>query len=485
MALNTRTNDRFTGTLPRTDAETASEAIPDDATLCVSGFGSVGYPKAVPLALAASGRDLELTIVSAGSAGDEIDTELVEADAIERRYSFVSRNAIRTAINEGDVAFSDRNVSSVGDEVQYGRLADPDVAVVEAVAVGEDWFVPSTSIGQTAAFVEAADRLIVEVNHAQPLELRDLHDVYRLGKPPEREPIPLTDPDERIGSPRIEFDPDKLEAVVESDRRDTPYSFRDPTAADRTIASNFVDFLREEVERSPVFDERITLQFGVGSLGNALMGELTELSSSDRDLVYYGEVVQDGLLDMLDDDLLSSASATSLALSEEGQQQLFDGIERYAEDMVLRPGDVSNSPALVDRFGVIAVNSAVEIDLYGNVNSTHVKGSRLINGIGGSGDFNRNAVLSICALPSTLSDGDISRIVPKTFHVDHTEHDVDIFVTEHGVADIRGCSPLERAELIIEQCADPSYRDDLREYLEAAAESSGHVPIDPKRAADW
>ena len=481
----THVEQRLTGSLSTMPAESAAERIADDATVLVSGFGSVGYPKAVPLALAESGRDLDLTIVSGGSVGDEIDTALVEAGAIARRYPFQATRAMRTAINERRVAFSDRSVSELGDEVQYGGLVDPDIAVVEAVAVGEDWFIPSTSIGQTPAFVEAAPELIVEVNHAQPLALQAVHDVYRPGPPPDREPVPLTDPGGRIAGPRVEFDPEKLVAVVETDRKDTTYSFRDPTATDRKIAAHFGEFLATEIDRSAVFEDRVHLQFGMGSMGNALMGELTELSFGGRDVVYFGEVIQDGLLDMLDSGRMTSASATSLALTEQGQHRLFDGIEGFASDIVLRPTDVSNSPALIDRFGVIAVNSALEVDLYGNANSTHIGGTDVINGIGGAADFNANALVSVCALPSTLGDGDRSRIVPMTFHVDSTEHDIDVVVTEHGVADLRGLAPAERAQTIVEKCAHPSVRPALQEYLDAASARSGHVPQDLERAVEW
>jgi len=483
--IGTDVEQRLTGSLPTMPPERAAGRIADDATVLVSGFGSVGYPKAVPLALADSGRPLDLTIVSGGSVGDEIDTALVEAGAIARRYPFQATRAMRTAINERRVAFSDRSVSELGDEVQYGGLVDPDIAVVEAVAVGEDWFIPSTSIGQTPAFVDTAPELIVEVNSAQPLALQAVHDIYRPESPPDRAPIPLTDPGGRIAGPRVQFDPKKLTAVVETDRQDATYSFRDPTAADRQIAARFGEFLATEIERSAVFEDRVHLQFGMGSMGNALMGELTDLSFGGREVVYFGEVIQDGLLDMLESGRMTSASATSLALTEQGQRRLFDGIEGFAPDIVLRPTDVSNSPALIDRFGVIAVNSALEVDLYGNANSTHIGGTEVINGIGGAADFNANALVSVCALPSTLGDGDRSRIVPMTFHVDSTEHDIDVVVTEHGVADLRGLSPAERAQTLVENCAHPSVRPALQEYLDAASEGSGHVPQDLKRAIEW
>jgi succinyl-CoA:acetate CoA-transferase len=476
---------RFEGDLPVTSAECAAAGVDDSATLLVSGFGSVGYPKAVPLALADADRDLSLTVVSGGTVGDEIDTDLLESGAIERRYPYQGTKAARDAVNSGAVAYQDRHVGGLADEVAFDLIAEGDVAVVEAVAVGEDWLVPSTSIGQTPAFVESASELIVEVNRAQPLGLGQLHDIYRPSDPPAREPLPLTEPDDRVGDPFVTFDPEKLTAVVETDRRDSPYEFRDPTAADWEIARRLGEFLTDEMERNRVLSERITLQFGVGNLGNALMSELSGIDIGDRTLGYFGEVIQDGLLDLLEEGRLACASATSLALSADGQDRLFENLDRYASDVVLRPTDVSNSPALIDRFGVVGVNSALEVDLYGHANSTHVDGSDVINGVGGSGDFNRNALVSVTALRSTARDGSVSRVVPMVSHVDHTEHEIDVIVTEHGVADLRGLSPRERADAIVECCADPSVRPALRDYLDRAGDAGGHMPHDLDTVFDW
>lgn len=256
-----------------------------------------------------------------------------------------------------------------------------------------------------------------------------LHDVYRPEPSADRDPIPLSNPGERIGTSYVSFPPEKLRAVVETDRSDSTYTFRDPTDDDLGIAANLGEFLREELERSSVFDDAVHFQFGVGSLGNALMGELKQPEFGDRDVIYLGELIQDGLFDMLDAGRLESGSATSLALTDESQKRLFDDVERYAEDVVLRPADVSNHPGLIDQFGVIGVNSAIDFDIYGNVNFTYVGGKRMITGVGGSADFDRNSLLTVCALPSTLR-GDVSRVVPMTLHVDHTEHDIDAFVTD-------------------------------------------------------
>lgn len=478
--------ERVPPDLPERSATAAAEIVADDATLAVSGFGSVGYPKATPEALAAAAddRSLSLTVVSGGSTGPPIDTTLVETGAVARRFPYQATPEARRAANERTMGFADRGIAGLSDEVRFGRLVDPDVAVVEAVAVGDGWLAPSASIGQTPAYVRAADELIVEVNAAQPRALARFHDVVVRDPPPNREPLAVTAPGERVGEPVVRFDPAKLRAVVRTDRRDDPYEFRDSTATDRAIADQLLGFLETEIRRDPVVGVAPTLQFGVGSLGNALMGALSGSPLADAGLRYYGEVIQDGLLDLLDEGELSAASATSLALSEAGQDRLFAEPERYADRVVLRPSDVSNAPALIDRLGVVAVNSAVGVDIYGHVNSTHVRGSRLLNGVGGSVDFNRNAHCTVVALPSTAGDGDLSTVVPMATHVDHTEHDTDVIVTEHGVADLRGTTPTERAERVIE-IADPAFRADLQRYLDRARKATGHVPHDLERAFDW
>ena len=480
--------ERFTGDLPRMDPSEAASLVPREAVVATSGFGNVGYPKAVPEAIAAAEATHELTVLTGGSVGGEIDTALVDSGDLVRRFPYPGTGAIRAAANDGRVAFHDRHVSRLGDEVRFGGLVEGvDVAIVEAVAVGEDWLIPSPSIGQTPAYVEAADRLVVEVNRSQPLALQALHDVYLPGPPPDREPIPLSDPGGRIGGPTVGFDPETLVAVVETDRRDATYEFREPTDVDRAIGANFRGWLAREAGRNPTMRESIRLQFGVGAVGNALMGSLADLETDldgERELVYFGEVFQDGLLELVDDGTLETASATALALTRAGQDRLFADVDRYAESIVLRPVDVTNAPGLIQRFGVVAVNSALEVDLYGHVNSTHIGGTQVNTGVGGSGDYNRAGLVTVVALPSTARDGDVSRVVPMVPHVDHTEHDVDVVVTEHGVADLRGRSPTERAGRLLE-VAHPEYRPALQTYRDRAERRGGHVPHDLEEAFSW
>ena len=119
------------------------------------------------------------------------------------------------------------------------------------------------------------------------------------------------------------------------------------------------------------------------------------------------------------------------------------------------------------------MNGMIEADIYGNVNSTHVMGSAIMKGIGGSGDFARNGFCNFFLSPSTAKGGAISAIVPMVSHVDHTEHDVQVVVTEQGLADLRGLGPRDRATGIIEGCAHPSFRDPLA--------TTSNVPSRPGR----
>lgn len=480
--MTKRVQSRLDGSVSTSDPDEVARTIPPDGSLAISGFGSVGYPKALPRSLASSARDLSLTVVSGGSVGEEVDVELMETGSIARRYPYQARAPARQRVNDRRVAFDDRHIYSLGDEVALGQLVGSYTAMVEAVAVGDGWYVPSTSVGPTPSFVRGADRLIIELNRAQPVALQRLHDVVSRAPQPYRESLQLTGAIERLGGPRVEFDPAKLDAVIETNRPDSPYTFRELTDEEHGIGQNLATFLSRESRENPLFDDVVRLQFGVGNVGNALISELDGVAFGGTRAVYFGEVIQDGLLDMIDEGILQSASATSLALSRDGQRRLFDDIDRYADSIVVRQSSVSNNPSLINRLGVVGINSAAEVDLYGNANSTHIGGTHVLNGIGGSGDYIRNSLLSIIALPSTAGRGSVSRIVPMVSHVDHTEHDIHVVVTEQGVADLRGLAPHERAEEVITSCAHPEFVDSLREYFEDALESPGHIPHDLDRA---
>jgi len=313
--------------------------------------------------------------------------------------------------------------------------------------------------------------VILEVNAWQNPALEGMHDIYYgTALPPNRVPIPLTRPDQLIGQPTLRCDPAKIVAIVETEAPDRNLPFAAPDANARAIAGHLIEFLKHEVRVGRLPTALLPLQSGVGNVANAVLAGL--MDSPFERMAAYTEVIQDGMLDLLDAGKLTVASATAFSLSPEAAADMNSRMEQFRGKIILRPQEISNHPELIRRLGCIAMNGLIEADIYGNVNSTQVMGSRIQNGIGGSGDFSRNAFISCFVTPSTAKGGAISAIVPMASHVDHITQDVQVIVTEQGLADLRGLSPKQRAKLIIAHCAHPRYRDALNDYYDRALKGS-------------
>jgi len=475
-------------------AEQAAELIVPGDTVGMSGFTGSGYPKAVPLALAgrigrehAAGRDFKIKVWTGASTGPELDGALAEADGIELRLPYNSDPIARDRINRGSMNYFDMHLSQVAPMAWQGFLGELDVAVVEVAGIRADGsLVPSSSVGNNKTWLDRAKRVILEVNRWQNAALEGMHDIYYgTALPPHRLPIPLVRPDDRIGTPYLRCDTDKIVAVVETDAPDRNLAFAAPGAEATAIADHLLEFLRHEVARGRLPSSLLPIQSGVGNVANAVLSGL--IHSPFNDMTAYTEVVQDGMLDLLDAGKLRMASATAFSLSPEAAARINANMLAYRSKLVLRPQEISNHPEIIRRLGCIAMNGLIEADIYGAVNSTHVMGSRIQNGIGGSGDFARNAYVSIFTTPSTAKGGKISAIVPQVSHVDHISQDVHVIVTEQGLADLRGLSPRERAKVIISNCAHPSYRPFLADYLERAMAASYGLqsPMLPRDALSW
>ena len=274
-------------------------------------------------------------------------------------------------------------------------------------------------------------------------------------------------------------------AVVLTDSPDRSSPFKAPDENSHRIAAHIMEFLDNEVKKGRLPPSLLPLQSGVGNIANAVLYGLEE--GPFNDLTAYTEVIQDGLVSLLRSGKMTCASATAFSLSPEGTAEFIPKIGEFRDRIVLRSQEISNHPGIIRRLGVIAMNGIIEADIYGNVNSTHIMGSSIMNGIGGSGDFARNGFLSIFMAPSTAQKGTISTIVPMVSHVDHTEHDVSVVVTEQGLADLRGLSPTQRAGLVIEKCAHPDYRAALLDYYNRAYRlSSGkHTPHLLTESLSW
>jgi succinyl-CoA:acetate CoA-transferase len=469
-----------------TTATEAARWISDGMTVGMSGFTRAGDVKVVPAALAERARaePLKITLLTGASLGNDTDKLLTEAGALARRMPFQVDPVLRAAINRGEVMYIDQHLSETVELLRSRQIAPIDVAIIEAVAITESGaIIPTTSVGNSASFAILAKKVIVEINLSQSRDLEGLHDIFIPKHRPAREPIPVMSVDQRAGTTAIDIPFEKIVAIVITDQADSTSSVLPPDADTAAIAAHLVRFFEGEIEAKRLTRSLLPLQAGIGTIANAVMAGFC--TSPFEHLTMYSEVLQDSTFDLFDAGKLDFASGSSITLSPQKSAQVFGDFGRYKERLVLRPQEVSNHPELIRRLGIIAINTALEADIYGNVNSTHVLGTHMMNGIGGSGDFARNAYLSIFATKSIAKGGKVSSIVPMVSHVDHTEHDVDIIVTEQGLADLRGLAPRERAEVIIANCVPEPYASMLRDYIAEAKERGGHTPHVLEKAFGW
>ena len=350
--------------------------------------------------------------------------------------------------------------------VSAGFFGKINYAVIEATEVTSDGRVYLTaSIGASPTYLKEAEHVVIEINRHHTVRLREFADIAIIPPPPNRNPIPIHDPMTRLGWPYAVVDPKKIIAVVENNEPDHVHSFDPPTKAGERIAEHIVNFLLDEKAAGRIPREFLPLQAGVGNLANGVMAALGEHSDVPP-FKMYSEVFQDSLVELMEKGRLLAASATSLTVSEPMLTRMTENMDFFAERVILRPQEYSNHPGIIRRLGVIGLNTALEMDIYGNINSTHVFGTDVVNGVGGSGEFTRNSMLSVLMCPSIAKGGCISSVVPMCPHVDNNEHSVQIVVTEQGLADLRGLGPIQRAHKIIDTCAHPAYRDHLYRYLE-------------------
>lgn len=466
--------------------EEAASWIQDGMTLGLSGFTRAGDAKAVPLALVkrAETERFKVNVFTGASLGSDVDRLFAEAGIVHKRLPFQADRTMRNKINEGEHLFVDHHLSHTAELIRAEVIEQIDFAILEAISITEDgMIIPTTSVGNSMTFAQHAKNIVIEINMAQSTQLEGLHDLYAPGKQGEREPIPLMKADDRIGTIGIPIDVEKVRGIVFTNQLDSPSTIEAPDHETEIMAGHLLTFLRTEIQAGRLTERLAPLQSGIGSVANAVLHGM--LNSEFEDLEVYSEVLQDAVFDLIDAGKVRFASCASITLSEEKMGHVFNNFEKYRDKLIMRPQEISNHPEIIRRLGLISINTALELDIYGNVNSTHVSGAKMMNGIGGSGDFARNARLAIFVTKSVAKGGDISSIVPFVSHVDHTEHDVDVIVTEQGYADLRGLAPRERVGLIIERCAHPMYREQLREYYREALERGGHTPHVLEKAFSW
>ncbi|ERF72283.1 hypothetical protein EPUS_02170 [Endocarpon pusillum Z07020] len=258
------------------------------------------------------------------------------------------------------------------------------------------------------------NQVIIELNTATP-SFEGLHDITMTDLPPRRKPHLIMAPEDRISTPHILVDPDKVVAIIESDHPAQTQPNAPENDASKAIVANLTDFLEHEVNHGRLPKSLLPIQSGIDNIANAV-------------------VLQDSFLDLFDSGNLDFATATTIRFSPDGFKRFYDGWERYFDKLLLRSQQVSNSPEIICRLGVIGMNTPVEVDIYAHANSTCVMGLRMLNRLWGSADFLRSARYSIMHTPSirpTKKDPTgVSCIVPMCTHIDQTEHDLDVVVTE-------------------------------------------------------
>jgi succinate CoA transferase len=474
---------------PILTAEEAVQHIHDGDTVAFSGFSPAGAAKCVPRALAeralsyhAAGKPFKVCVLTGASSGDSIDEDLARAKAVSYRAPYQSGQALRRQINRQEVEYVDMHLSHVPQMVSFGFFGKINLAVIEATEITPDGRVfLTTSIGASPTYLQHAEKIIIEVNQRHSERLREMADIFIMPTPPHRNPIPIFDPMSRIGWSYAVVDPKKVIGIVKNEEPDHVQAFSAPDASCQKIAGHVVQFIINEMRAGRIPPDFLPLQAGVGNVANGVLGALGEHPAIPS-FFMYSEVLQDAVLDLMVEGKIRGASCCALTVTSKKLDQLVDNMDFFAPRMVLRPQEISNHPGIIRRLGIIALNTALEVDLYGNVNASHLYGMDVVNGIGGSGEFTRNSYLSIIMTPSIAKQGRISSVVPMCPHVDNNEHSVQIIATEQGLADLRGLGPMQRARMIIDQCAHPAYRDYLNDYLRNAR--SGHIRHNLDRCFD-
>lgn len=467
----------------RMSAAEAAALIKNGDNLALSGFTPSGSAKAVTKELAKiataeheAGREFQVGIFTGASTGQSTDGDLSNAHAIRYRAPYTTNPDFRKHVNLGEIAYNDIHLSQMAQELRYGFMGQVDWAILEVCDMEEGettckaYLTSAGGISPTAA--RLAKHVILEHNTFHSAGAKFLHDVYELQDPPYRQPIPIVNVDDRIGKPYVEIDAKKIVGVVECYIPDEARAFKDLDPITLQIGTNVAEFLVNDMKRGIIPSTFLPLQSGVGSTANAILAALSQ-DKNVPDFNIFTEVLQDAVVAMMLEGRVKAASTCSLTVTNDSLMKVYDNIDYFKKHLTLRPSEISNNPELIRRLGVIAINTALEVDIYGNANSTHISGIKMMNGIGGSGDFERNAFISIFTCPAVAKGGLISSVVPMVSHHDHTEHDVNIIVTEYGVADLRGKGPMQRAQEVIEKCAHPDYKQLLWDYIKIS--KGGHT----------
>ncbi len=453
------------------DPEDVVKFIPKSGVLAFGGMAGTALVKEVPSVISQMDGDYNLTVLTGGTTTAQFEEGLASVH-VNRRYPVTSGWFSRMKANSGSLHVFDFWLSEYSRLIRSGGIPQArhvDVAFIESTGITEDGIIPSLSVDAVPAMVEAAEKVVVEINLSKPI-LYGLHDILLQSG---CEPIHVYDILDRVGQPIVECPKEKIAAVIVTDKPESGAgAYGSVGESEFAIAGHICDLLHHVVGGNSLTCN-YALQPGAGPLASALLDRL-----DFTDLRVWCEAITVDWVRSIGEKVraISASCIYFLSGQEKMLQEVYDEITSIKESLVLRPYEITNRAEIIGRMNIISIQQAIEVDIYGNANITHIGGD-IYNGVGGSGEFTRNASLTILALPSLTSDRRISRIVPICSHVDVPEHDVDFLVTENGWADLRGLSPRERAKIIIERCASDRFSGALAEYFTRACKIGGHEPI--------
>jgi len=465
----------------------ASLLIQNGMTVAMGGVTASGYPKLIPAELIKrkmAGEDLQINLISGSSVGPEIDEAMSTTDIIRWRAPLTDSRMLAKRANMGQVSYVEQQMHKMPFIIQNNIFGEIDVAVIEALCITEEgYIIPTASVGTVPQFLSAAKSIIIEVNTAQPPELQNMHDIYLPGLPPTRKPIPLSQTAQKIGEPFMRVDPDKIKFIIESDHPDTTVPAKGSNSDTGRITDNLLNFLELEIPRT-MAGKLPPIQTGFGNLARDIVESFR--NSNFNNLEFFCGVLQEANIELIAAGKVSAASTSAVQITPRVKKLLHKLPELFKDTLILRNSDVINCAEVISRLGVVTLNSAIEVDIYGNVNSSHITGSYVVNGLGGGANFAQNAGLSVIIIPSATKGGGISTIVPMVSHCDISEHDIDVIITDQGVADLRGKDDIARARCIIENCAAEDYRDKLGDYLDRSIKAvGGHHPHILSEVFSW
>lgn len=468
----------------RTTAEDASALITDSMHVAMSGYSGAGYPKAVVESLRErkiAGEDFGINLTT-GANVPWVDERLGSVGLLKKRAPMVAHKVLGTLVNKGEVHYVEQQMNRMPRLLRRNAFGPIDLLVVEALGFdAQGNLIPTNSIGMLDYLMQAADKIIIEINRAQHERLASLHDIYITQAPPFTQPIPLVKPNQRIGKRGIPFDHRKIVAIVETDIPEISTQVYKATQVSSTIAQNLFNFL--EVEYKDLKGFLPPVQTGFGTISDSITTGFQ--NTNFKDIQFFCGGVGESAMTLLESGKALSLSTGGLGMNEK-VASILSSFAHLEDSLVIRNGSVTNSSEIINRLSLIALNTGIEIDIYGNVNSSHITGSRVVNGIGGGANFAQNSGLSVVLIPSLSKGGAISNIMPMVSHQDINEHDVDVVITENGVADVRGLDDVQRAEKIISSCASLEYKESLSLYLQRAIQiSGGHHPQIPLEAFGW